>query len=261
VVAQVRDGAGTVVGSGFLVAEDLLVTWAHVREDGGHGPGDVVPLVFPRALGAPAISGRVVEGSWRDPHEQDVALVRLERSVGSAPPALGSAAGSRGHRVRSFGFPRQAPPGGHLGFGTAGGLLPAADGAGDLLQLTDANDLITGFSGGPVLAEVTGLVVGMVTAITAPDDHARGQGIAYATPHLSAARGVAGARRTGRDALPGPGAVHRRVRAPVPGPRERGAPGAGASGRRAAGGGGARALGGRWWDQAPRLPAGPSPRW
>ncbi|MFJ9447952.1 trypsin-like peptidase domain-containing protein [Kitasatospora sp. NPDC101235] len=188
-VAQVRDGAGVVVGAGFLVAEDLLVTCAHVLVNGGCDPGAMVELVFPHAPGAPAVAGRVLEDGWRDPQGQDIALVRLERAVGAAPLSLGSAAGCRGHRVRSFGFPQQAPPGGHFGFATAGGLLPAADSAGDLLQLTEANDLTTGFSGGPVLDEVTGLVVGMVAAITASDGHDRGRGIVYVTP-ASALRDV-----------------------------------------------------------------------
>ncbi|MFE2174422.1 trypsin-like peptidase domain-containing protein, partial [Kitasatospora sp. NPDC059462] len=180
-VAQVRDGAGAVVGAGFLVAGDVLVTCAHVLADGGYGPGDVVELVFPHAPGAPAVTGRALENGWREPQEQDVALVRLDRPAG-APLVLGSAAGTRGHRVRSFGFPRQAPPGGSYGFATAGELLPGVDSSGELLQLTEANDLTLGFSGGPVLDEVTGLVVGMLTAITAPDSYTRGQGIAYATP-------------------------------------------------------------------------------
>ncbi|MFJ5924952.1 trypsin-like peptidase domain-containing protein [Kitasatospora sp. NPDC092948] len=181
-VAQVCDGAGLVVGAGFLVADGLVVTCAHVLVDGGYGPGATVTLVFPHAPGAPTVTGRVLEDAWREPHEQDVALVQLERTAGVAPLSLGSAAGARGHRVRSFGFPVQAPPGGHFGFATAGGLLPAADTVGELLQLTDANDLTQGFSGGPVLDEATGLVVGMLTAITAPDSHDRGLGIAYVTP-------------------------------------------------------------------------------
>ncbi|MFF0057193.1 trypsin-like peptidase domain-containing protein [Streptomyces microflavus] len=180
-VAQICDGTGLVVGAGFLVADRLLMTCAHVLADGGYGPGAVVTLVFPHGPGAP-IAGRVMEEAWRDPHEQDIALVRLERPVGMTPLTLGSAAGARGHQVRSFGFPAQAPPGGHFGFAVAGSLLPPADGVGELLQLTDANDLTQGFSGGPVLDEVTGLVVGMLTAITAPDSHKRGLSIAYVTP-------------------------------------------------------------------------------
>ncbi|MFF2549194.1 trypsin-like peptidase domain-containing protein, partial [Kitasatospora sp. NPDC058063] len=181
-VAQVRDEDDLVVGAGFLVADDLLVTCAHVLADGRYGPGSTVTLVFPRADGAPEVTGMVLEDPWRDPREEDVALVRLERPVGVAPLQLGSAAGARGHRVRSFGFPQQAPPGGHYGFATAGGILPAADSTGELLQLTAANDLTQGFSGGPVLDETTGLVVGMLTSITPPDNHNRGQEIAYVTP-------------------------------------------------------------------------------
>ncbi|MER5352347.1 trypsin-like peptidase domain-containing protein [Kitasatospora sp. NPDC002551] len=182
-VARIVGRDGDPAGSAFLVADDLLVTCAHVLVDGGYGPGDQVAPDFPRAPGAPTVTGRVLAEAWCGPRERDVALVRLERAVpGTAPLALGPVAGIRGHRVRSLGFPRQAPPGGHYGFATAGDLLPAADDSGDLLQLTGANDLTTGFSGGPVLDEVTGLVVGMVTAITGLDAHARGQGIAYATP-------------------------------------------------------------------------------
>ncbi|MFI5527844.1 trypsin-like peptidase domain-containing protein [Kitasatospora sp. NPDC051853] len=181
-VAQVVDAAGAVTGAGFLVAEDLLFSCAHVLADGGYGPGDVVRLRFPHAPGGPAVEGRVLEDGWRDPQGQDIALVRLSEAVGVAPLRLGSAVASRGHRVRSFGFPSQAPPGGHFGFATAGGLLPAGDGIGELLQLTGANDLTTGFSGGPVVDELTGLVAGMLTAITPPDRHDRGSGIAYATP-------------------------------------------------------------------------------
>ncbi|MGV9963650.1 nSTAND1 domain-containing NTPase, partial [Streptomyces olivaceus] len=158
------------------------MTCAHVLAEGGYGPGAVVTLAFPHAPGAPVVTGRVVEEAWREPHAQDVALVRLERPLRVAPLSLGAAEGARGHRVRSFGFPVQAPPGGHFGFAQAGGLLPSVDRVGELLQLTGANDLTQGFSGGPVLDEATGLVVGMLTAITAPDGHDRGLGIAYVTP-------------------------------------------------------------------------------
>ncbi|MGW2401711.1 nSTAND1 domain-containing NTPase [Kitasatospora sp. NPDC001664] len=182
-VAQVIGRAGEVAGSGFLVAEDLLLTCAHVLEDGGHGPGDLVPLVFPRAPGGPEGTGLVLPGSWRAPDEQDIAVLRLTDPVpGTVPLALGSAVGVREHRLHALGFPQQAPPAGHFGYAVAGHVLPAGDRSGALLQLTDANDLTTGFSGGPLLDELTGLVVGMVSAIAPPDEHGRGTEIAYATP-------------------------------------------------------------------------------
>ncbi|MGX4690710.1 nSTAND1 domain-containing NTPase [Streptomyces sp. JNUCC 63] len=184
-VAQILSVEGGVAGAGFLVSQDVVLTCAHVVRAAGAGPGERLRLIFPRAVGAPEAEGQVLVEPWRAPDDKDVAVIRLtEMSAMVQPLALGSAAGCRGHRVRSYGFPSQAPEGGHFGYGTAGDLLPAAteNAGGGLLQLTGANDLTQGFSGGPVVDEVTGLVIGMVTAITAPDGHLRGQGIAYATP-------------------------------------------------------------------------------
>ncbi|MGW7530378.1 nSTAND1 domain-containing NTPase [Streptomyces sp. NPDC054783] len=182
-MAQVVGPDGEVVGAGFLVAEDVLVTCAHVIQAAEGEPGAIVRLVFPHADGAPQVEGHVLEESWRAPEDDDVAVVRLtSMPARTRTVRLGSAEGCRGHRVRSFGFPAQAPPGGHFGFGVTGDLLPATEGKAVHLQLTDANDLTTGFSGAPVLDEVTGLVIGMLTEITCPDEHERGQGIAYVTP-------------------------------------------------------------------------------
>ncbi|MFE2716958.1 trypsin-like peptidase domain-containing protein [Streptomyces mirabilis] len=182
-VAQILGPDGKVAGAGFLVAEGVLVTCAHVIQDAGGGPGSRVHVAFPHVEGAPRVEGFVPGDLWRAPEDEDVAVVRLGgMSAGVGVLPLGSAAGCRGHRVRSFGFPVQAPAEGHFGFGEAGDLLPASGRRGPLLQLTDANDLTTGFSGGPVLDEATGLVIGMLTEITAPDAYARGLGIAYVIP-------------------------------------------------------------------------------
>ncbi|MEV8530615.1 trypsin-like peptidase domain-containing protein [Streptomyces sp. NPDC051211] len=182
-VAQILGPDDQVAGAGFLVAEGILVTCAHVVLAAGSGPGETVQLVFPHVDGVPRIEGLVLDDAWRPPEGEDVAVMRLSASpAGADPLPLGSAAGCRGHQVRSFGFPVQAPPGGHFGFGVAGDLIPATENRGSHLQLTAANDLTTGFSGGPVVDEVTGLVIGMLTEITAPDEHERGQGIAYVTP-------------------------------------------------------------------------------
>ncbi|MGW4167211.1 nSTAND1 domain-containing NTPase [Streptomyces chartreusis] len=181
-VLQVLAGDGTVVGAGFLAREATAVTCAHVVRAAGQAPGGRVDLVFPQLPGMPRAHGRVLVAPWRGPDEQDVAFLQLEEVPAQARPlALGAAARCRGHRVFAFGFPRQAPHGGHFGYGRAGDLLPEGP-AGQLLQLYEANDLTTGFSGGPVLDEATGLVIGMVTSITAPDAHLKGLGIAYATP-------------------------------------------------------------------------------
>lgn len=180
-VAQILNAAGRAVGAGFLAGEGVVITCAHVVAEAGGGPGGTVRLAFPHVGGRPGAHGLVVTEAWRAPEDEDIALVRLEETpAGVTALALGSADGCRGHRIRTFGFPGQAPPDGHFGYGTAGDLLPAHGRS--LLQLTDANDLTTGFSGAPVMDEMTGLVIGMLSAITAPDTFLKGQGIAYATP-------------------------------------------------------------------------------
>ncbi|WP_330293434.1 nSTAND1 domain-containing NTPase [Streptomyces sp. NBC_00576] len=182
-VAQVLGPDGAVAGTGFLVAEGVVVTCAHVVAAAGSGPGEQVLLAFPHVEGADRVEGCVPAELWRSVEGEDVAFIRLGATSADARTlALGSAEGCRGHQVRSFGFPAQAPPEGHFGFGVAGDLLPGADGRCTHLQLTAANDLTTGFSGGPVLDEMTGLVIGMLTEIAAPDEYERGQGIAYVTP-------------------------------------------------------------------------------
>ncbi|MFC9928778.1 trypsin-like peptidase domain-containing protein [Streptomyces sp. NPDC127190] len=182
-VTQLLAADGQVAGAGFLVAEDTLVSCAHVVENAGSGPGAAVRMAFPHVPGAGVVTGLVLEELWRAPSAEDIAVVRLAGPVpGTRTVALGSAAGCQGHEVVSYGFPFQAFRGGHFGSGIAGNLLPVSEDVGTVLQLTGANDLTTGFSGGPVLDERTGLVIGMLTGITAPDPFDRGQGIAYVTP-------------------------------------------------------------------------------
>lgn len=130
------------------------------------------------------MTGRIE--AWRAPEREDVAVLRLDAVLLEARPLpLGSTGGTRGHRARAYGFPAQAVAGGHFGYLTVGDLLPATAEDAPLLQLTGANDLTTGFSGGPVVDEATGLVIGMVSAIPGLDPYRRGEGIAYATPTAS----------------------------------------------------------------------------
>ncbi|MFE6104702.1 trypsin-like peptidase domain-containing protein [Streptomyces laurentii] len=182
-VFQVLASDGTVAGAGFLTGEDTGFTCAHVVRAASRSPGGRVEVRFPHLPDAPRVLAEVVAEEWREAEAEDVAGLRLDSvPAGACGMAVGTSAGCGGHRVSSFGFPAQAPRSGHYGYGEVGGLLPEADGVGRLLQLAKANDLTTGFSGGPVVDEMTGLLIGMVTAIASPDAHLKGLGIAYATP-------------------------------------------------------------------------------
>ncbi|XTV36958.1 trypsin-like peptidase domain-containing protein (plasmid) [Streptomyces sp. P10-4] len=182
-VFQVLASDGGIAGAGFLAGEDTGFTCAHVVRAAGQLPGDQVEVLFPHLPGAPRVMADVVAERWRAPEAEDVAVLRF----GSIPAtarrmAVGTSAGCQGHGFFSFGFPAQALRGGHFGYGEVGGLLPGDNGAQRQLQLTKANDLTAGFSGGPVVDKMTGLVIGMVNSIVSPDIYGKGLGIAYATP-------------------------------------------------------------------------------
>lgn len=183
-VFQVLAVDGQVAGAGFLVGKHTAFTCAHVVQAAGKHPGGQLDVVFPELPGKPRARALVLTEGWRAPETQDVAVLHLK----DVPPQahglrVGAATGCRGHGVFSFGFPAQAPSGGHFGHATVAGLLAvgSSTGTGQLLQLREANDLTSGFSGAPVVDAVTDLVIGMITAIAPSDAHFRGLGIAYAT--------------------------------------------------------------------------------
>lgn len=81
-VAQILGPDGTVAGTGFLVAEGVVVTCAHVVEAAGGGPGSEVRLSFPYVAGADHVVGAIPAGLWRPAEREDVAYLRL-----NDPPA------------------------------------------------------------------------------------------------------------------------------------------------------------------------------
>lgn len=129
--------------------------------------------------GAPVVTGRVDPAAFSPADRSDIAVLRLDDvPAGASVLPLGSAADCRGHRVSVFG----APDGGRYGYAYAGDLLPDLEGKGQRLQLTGANDITVGYSGSPVIDDLTGLAVGMVREFSSVDKHSRGSGVAYATP-------------------------------------------------------------------------------
>ncbi|GAA2520512.1 nSTAND1 domain-containing NTPase [Winogradskya humida] len=180
-IAVLVDPDGAAHGVGFLAGDGAIVTCAHVVEATGAGPGDRVSLTFPHVPGLPSAVAWVDPAAWRHRDGTDVAVLRLDEvPAGAGVLPLGSAAGCRGHGLWMYGVPGPGPRG-RFGYARAGDLLPDVDGDGQLLQLTDANDVTVGFSGSPVFDDETGLVIGMVTAIDRADQYQRGAGIAYAT--------------------------------------------------------------------------------
>ncbi|WP_159767247.1 nSTAND1 domain-containing NTPase [Streptomyces sp. HM190] len=188
-VAQVLDQADDVVGSGFLVDDRTLMTCAHVVSKAGYGPGDTMKISFPCAPGRPQIPATVLAEAWREPVGRDVCVLRLLwHPEGLDALSLDVSTESSGHVTASFGYPNGAgevrlASGEVIGWLERGVGGPGPDGgSGPLLQLAHANDITLGFSGGPVVDTTSGLVIGMITAITAGDANDRLREVAFATP-------------------------------------------------------------------------------
>ncbi|MDR7276617.1 nSTAND1 domain-containing NTPase [Catenuloplanes atrovinosus] len=167
-VARIRTSAGHLVGTGFLVASDLVLTCTHVvraalaADFTAEPPADTVELEFPMPHGTFRAQGHVAAWTSEESGSRgDTALLRLT----TAPPPelpvarLGSTGTARDEPVRIYGHALQRAHGpGDVIVGTA------VSGRVGLLQINTEGGLQVepGYSGSPVYQASTGLVVGMV---------------------------------------------------------------------------------------------------
>lgn len=169
---RLRNAAGDVVGSGFLVGPDLVATCAHVAASAaGADPYAEAPPVMALAVDFPVLPGGPVARSARVHRwapiaadgTGDVALLRLDAPTppGAVMPPVRGVDELWDHRFRVFGFPD-----GRWDGVWATGRIRASQGTGWLqLQGTPGDQPIEGgFSGSPVWDDQTGAVVGMTVA-------------------------------------------------------------------------------------------------
>src|ERR1700676_2903968 len=116
-IVRILDRKGDTAGAGFVVTDGgLIATCAHVIEDYSFDPLHRVELVF--AGSDEKRSAHVAH--WRDPEEQDVAVLRLAGKLPASIHAvlLGSSGGVDDHIVKTFGFPEGKEIDGIPGAGT-----------------------------------------------------------------------------------------------------------------------------------------------
>lgn len=153
----ILDVEGTVIGTGFLVADHLALTCAHVVRQAGGNPGGEVNIRF--AGGAAQQTAQVDANAWSPAQEHDIALLHISNVPEAAKSfLLGNAAGGTGHPFRSFGY---AKVGSLQGIGARGQIVEVVD-QGQSLQIT-SQEIDRGFSGSPVIDDERGVVVGMIT--------------------------------------------------------------------------------------------------
>ncbi|MDT0309030.1 serine protease [Streptomyces sp. DSM 44917] len=162
-LARIRESPqGPVLGAGVLLGEEHVLTCAHLL------PGEDVPVTVEPVRDGPA-GARVAEGGWAPERTDaawgpsgDLALLRLSRPQ---PPGRGTRllrlAPTRGREVRMYGFPDGAEAGLVL-FGRLDGLM--ADGRVQISARRGSAAVVPGFSGGGVVDERTGRVIGIVVS-------------------------------------------------------------------------------------------------
>jgi hypothetical protein len=112
-VVQILGPGGQPIGTGFLVSQQLMATCAHIfiRHDADERPSTgPVTIVFAQLDGIPR-TVRIDLQLWRAPDGADIAFLRLDEPLPTEaqPLVLGSSRGVTGHRVKTFGFPANAP--------------------------------------------------------------------------------------------------------------------------------------------------------
>lgn len=167
---------GQTLGTGFLVAKDLVVTCAHVVESVMskpiqlqiHGQSEI-------------LSAQVVSDYFRDPKNGDIAFLRLDHNYENIKPLrLGVARNSRrGNVFQAFGYPSVE---GIDGIHARGELLGMVQENGrELLQLR-SQELNKGHSGAPVIDDKRDVIIGMVVSVYRADMSGKLRDTAFAIP-------------------------------------------------------------------------------
>lgn len=160
---------GNSVGTGFILSHDgLLVTCAHVL---GNAQEELITVFF---YGDKNPYRASLEAAfWPESSKVDVAFLRLRGQLpkGIEPLFLGSSQGTKNHTISTFGFPLVDDIDGLPGRGEVLGHTTTND---DLPILTVRSQQITvGYSGAPIWNNYRQRVIGMISAITKPDQYSR----------------------------------------------------------------------------------------
>ncbi len=178
-IVQILRYDGIVVGTGFLVSNNLIATCAHVVQAAEKGPGDKVGVRFyPNGKEFSAI---VMPERWHSPDKEDLSILQLENELPSDVNvlSLGSSAGATGHRVSTFGFPTTGEVKGLWGHGE---VLGKVNERGNSLLQIDSNEITAGFSGAPLLDESRHRVIGIIVGTIKQDLFGKLQNVAFAIP-------------------------------------------------------------------------------
>ncbi len=175
----ILDTKGKMAGAGFLVAEKLAVTCAHVVEAAGSGPGAAISVRFYNRT--ETCQATVLADPWRPPAEQDVAVLEFTGSLpgGVRPLPVSSDKEHAKHSFRSLGYPQV---GAYSFLRAAGEIIGRVSKDNTERLQISSTQLTQGFSGAPVWDEDCQQTVGMAVEIMRPDANGKNLDTAFGIP-------------------------------------------------------------------------------
>jgi len=161
-VIRILNQYDATVGTGFVVADGLAVTCAHVVKAAGSDKDELIFVQF-YADESQQIAQVLTEG-WSPPEADDVAFLQLDYlPEGVVPVVLGSAKQCQGHLYHTLGFARLAGYDNRHVTDTLDGVVSVRDKHKRPMLQLKGEEIDQGLSGSPVLDAQTDRVVGMVS--------------------------------------------------------------------------------------------------
>ena len=163
-IVAILDQRGKVVGTGFVVHENLIATCAHVINKARSGTVEEhIPIRFYNTTSV--TTANIVDEWWPEPQAEDVAILQINQPLpeGALVAPLGSSDGTPGHEFKTFGFPKALSHNGGWGYGQIGD--KTIHNGFTSIQLRTSETTV-GFSGAPVLNLNTKRIIGMISSIT-----------------------------------------------------------------------------------------------
>ncbi len=166
--ARIADPNGTIRGSGVLISYRHVLTCAHVLSVDDDRPTQDFVIEFPRSGRQPALRGRVPADGWLPESAGDIAILEFDIEFEDnliRPARLGVADGTYGRPALAYGHPVDARDGLWARMDISHSTGPH----GERIQLVPrpgvkADRIAAGFSGGPVIDEITTSVIGIVVS-------------------------------------------------------------------------------------------------
>lgn len=167
-----------IVGTGFLVRENLALTCAHVVQDAGHSAGQSITIRYHKT--GDVRVAQVLDEYWN--LSEDIAVLSLNDNSPPeiTPLPLGYSGDSAGHKFYSLGYPEIGDFLGNRSSGTIEGTVDK-EGGSQRIQLT-STQLSQGHSGAPVWDEKQRRVIGMISEVFLAKSDAKNIFTAYAIP-------------------------------------------------------------------------------